>query len=395
MRSFFVIIQGFIFVGCTSLFGPKTVSNWKQLESVDSISCKNWPLKPQDIGVNDVVVANGFNQTNILAESIQRNGSKLHYYYSFKGSPRIDVGDVKPLRLGADSSLVRANQSISGDLVAVIKNKSRGRSVVEFRRIKDNIVLHTTRSLGKEVYGGKIHRTDSGYWLLAQNDRYELRFVDTKVKKSPLPVRSFRKNRFSSEPSFLPMEKPDQIAVLSLDESKGSKGSRKETFYIRSFSAKGKQLKKISLPISTAQGVESWDVTYRNGSFIIAFVEGDSVIGQATLRLVRFNWQNGSPTLDGEQKIAMTDLHLSEPFWVSTPLADHLLILKWVDEESTLAAYTWKTGAELKTQHFGIFPKGSTIVDSFVFGKDFESFAVIRNRQNLRWNFKICHLDDL
>jgi hypothetical protein len=69
--------------------------------------------------------------------------------------------------------------------------------------------------------------------------------------------------------------------------------------------------------------------------------------------------------------------------------------LKWVDEESTLGAYTWKDSENVKINHFGVFPKGTTVMDGFSFGKKFQSYVLMRERQNLRWNFKLCSIDGL
>src|SRR5690606_20573578 len=112
-----------------------------------------------------------------------------------------------------------------------------------------------------------------------------------------------------------------------------------------------------SLDIAATSQVESWNAAGHGGGYYLAVVDGDSLIGQSDLKVSFFNWNEGSAPVRWTKGTPLKDVHVTEPFFLASDRGLEAMVLKWIDEESTIARYKVAANGLGKPEYSGIFPK--------------------------------------
>jgi hypothetical protein len=118
------------------------------------------------------------------------------------------------------------------------------------------------------------------------------------------------------------------------------------------------------------------------------------MVGEAKMRLGEIVIDYEAPRLAWENVFPLEDVHVSEPIWLTAGGSNWAVILKWVDEESTLATYKVGPGNASPPRASGIFAKGSRLVDTFA-DEDDDPWVIVRSRNKDGWDFQVCELSRL
>jgi hypothetical protein len=186
----------------------------------------------------------------------------------------------------------------------------------------------------------------------------------------------------------LALPKADRSGVLAV--WRNDKGDRR--FQVRHLGRDGAAGEPVVLPVKIEDDVESWSAAAYGQGFYLAYVEGDSLVGQAVLRVAYFNWRDGQPSVQWEKEDAIKDVHAGEPVFAAAEDGLELLLLNWVDDESTIARYQVSAGKLGPPSFSGVFERGARLTEAFSDAGGDDLFALMRYREDNKWTFKVCAL---
>jgi hypothetical protein len=362
------------------------------LDDTRSISCDPWPVGENELDTENLTVLKSGKHVGFLAESKLRDGSKIFQYQAFLGDTDLALSAMKSLSFGGDSVALEGELLQQGASLAVVHNRGAPEVTLKMHGIDTNVVGSESSNLAGKVQGGAILSSENGYWLLMRRGPYQVAYVGQKPVKGIMPVQLFPKVSTNSRPTLLLDSDKNSTFLLDLDRKPKRDSQVQGAFSLTRLTTDGEASAPQILAISAPGGVETWAATTRPGGFDLAIIEGDSLIGQASLNITSMKVSSAGPRLDWNKSISLKNMHIAQPFWVSSPSRRWIMMLKWIDGESTLAAYKIGNSGVESTTHFGVFPKGTALVSAFYSGVSSELIAVIRNKVGYRWNYEICSL---
>ena len=139
-----------------------------------------------------------------------------------------------------------------------------------------------------------------------------------------------------------------------------------------------------------AELVESWASTAANKRLYLATVQGDTLAGEAVINISEFSLGSNGFRLERSHKHMLNDVHVTEPRFLDGNRGVEILLMNWIDEESTIARYLGSPAGPNKPLYSGIFPKGTRIIASF--SHEESDVLIARFRTGNQWNFQLCHL---
>ena len=386
MRPFLPLSLLLMTCACQTFGGRKTVSSWAALENAESVDCDSWPLRPKDLQINDLTFVHGRNK-GFLASGLKRDASPMHAFAAFDDSTAVDGSDLKDLDFGRGAVVVGGASAFGRTYAIVVLNLAGGKSTIELRATPSNIVAYKGNFAAVNVIEGTTVRSQGGAWVVFKSDENEFRvaFIDLR-KKDHFQAKVVPGLVFKERPQILAMAgRPGAVAVYK----EGDIGRPFKTVTLSEAATAGPP---VPLDISVAIQVESWSAVAVPGGDYLAFVDGDSLVGQADLRISHFNWTDSGVAVRWTKRAPLHDVHATRPVFIASRRGLEVLLLNWIDEESTIARYMVAGGNIGKPAFSGIFPKGSRIVDAFT-GKSLDDIYVItRHRDDTRWAFQICEI---
>lgn len=367
--------------------GPKPVSGWEVLASAESARCAAWPLREKDFGVKEVLLAEG-GAPGFVVSGIKRNTAPMHYYAPFDNDPSLDVETFHNLDLGRGAVLLGGSTAGGRELAFVARNAG-GQATLEVRTVRDNIVRFKGPLANVAVEEGYAVATARGAWLSVAGDdgSYRLAYVDLAGKMSIKAVPAATR----SEPSrVLVNAAQPKGALLVWREGKEGEQPSKEPFKAQWVTTEGEAESAVELDVPIASQVESWSATRYGGGYYLAFVDGDSLIGSSELKVTHLNWDDNAARVRWTKAVKQVDEHVTEPMFLVSGRGLEVLVLKWIDEESTIARYMVASATVGKPSFSGIFPKGSRVLAAFA--GDGDAFVLIRSRGESGWIFRVCEI---
>jgi len=400
MAKIILFFQAVILLfGCQSFGKRKVVSEWKVLENADNLTCSDWPQSPKDLNIQKIQILKG-DQVGFVSEVLQRNGSKQYYFSEYEGGVKIEPNDLEDRSFGSSSLLAGGGYFDNQLQAVVVVNGEKNKSRLEIRSMKDNVIRFSTADNLKNVQTASSYNTRSGLWMLyktPQDDTSETELtnsvyyvpIDSKSQKSSFE--SFKNSSFPPQAQMLlPNKGQDAFVVWPSDE----KDKKVFTLSMQQLQSKNSQVtptRKVDLPLRFE--LESWAAAATAEGIYVAYVDGNSLVGQAVLSVAMIRWNDGAPLLNWSKESMLTNEHVSIPIW-STAKNDQLYVMlpKWVDEESTIATYKVSSQGIEEKKVKGIFEKGIRIMDTFYDNSNDKLVAMLRQKGRLGWDFKLCEL---
>ncbi len=395
MRFFAIIISGLICTTCTTKMSQNLTSGWSVLRDTSSVKCTSWPLRDGELALDNMLMLPG-GVPGFVAEVRMRNQSRRIAHANFAGSEAIDTNAIETIPLPSGAQVLGSAQWYDKQYVAVSQMKN-GKTVLDLRQFPRNIVQFSGASFGHPIAAARLAGGNSGVWMTykvgAENRSVEetpaaLTFLKA-AGKSDLAAKMFAIN-FGDFPALLPQKGTSTMLAIWQDVGEGG-GKFKIAKFNEDGSVAGPQ--QLALPVNHA--VESWAAVVNNNYNLLAYVDGDSMVGQASIKIAKISWNETVPVVNWVRTRSLSDIHVADPVWVAGSENAYLLIPKWVDEENTVASY--KVGADDidAMAASGVFPKGTRVESGFYDIKNAKVYAVLRQRASVGWRYDLCQLKDI
>jgi len=374
-------------IGCITA-GETHKSEWQGLGDVEKVDCVPWPLGERDLGVNSVSFLDTKPQS-LISTGRLRTSATVNYLTEFEGRASLDVDDLRRVDLGRTVVVLGTAKVGASSFLAVSVRSKSGRKL-ELRSTKDNIVRWSLDGFPSDLSSGSIINVADGFWvgLKESEEKSSIWYVSATAGK--LTLRSYPELNLRVLPIILPVRDEPQAWLLSYDAVAAGQ-RRNDVFVMQKISTEGVAGNERRLEVPVDSAVESWSASAVSGRFLMAWVDGDSMVGEAKMRLGEIVIDYEAPRLAWENVFPLEDVHVSEPIWLTAGGLSWAVILKWVDEESTLATYKVGVSSASPPRASGIFPKGSRLVDAFSDDDD-DPWVIVRSRKKDGWDFQVCEL---
>lgn len=379
---------------CTTNSTAKPTSKWQALADADTTECEAWPLnKNTDIGINELRVIRG-SSINYLATGKSRAGVPTAYR-ALVGEQNL-ITQLEATSLGPDSLIIGGGIAPEDpNSLILVKTTPEQKSILQVRSLKTNVVLRESKPLPERIASGSSFFSKEGIWVLYKSGPQDLSIEDLPYRAMFIPWPSQKGEKLnpkifkSVDLPFSAIMVPSATgALLVWLETKGEQSQFKGRILEPSGSALAEN--QINLPIT--QGVESWRIGQNKNNYYLSLVDGDSLVGQASLKVAKFTWGEIVPNVDWVKTKSLLNEHVSDHHWVFRGPVLSLLMPKWLDEEVTLATYR-VGGSSVESQvNTGIFPKGTSLVDAFAHPNGKETIAILKTRAQFGWDYRLCHL---
>jgi hypothetical protein len=293
----------------------------------------------------------------------------------------------------------------------VIVRSSSSQAFVEVRTIRDNIVRATSQPLPFAIRSATLTRAGEGFWLVyertaegpdysledpAAETQYGIAYLN-RAKDGQLSLRELDTGPLESAPLVLHLPQSDVSEALvvytTTDDS-----ARKTPFRYRLIREGAEIAPERSLDLAVSDRLESWTASTSHRDLALAWVDGDTLVGQATLRAAKLSVSDAGLSVSASSELTLTDVHASEPLWMSRANGKNaLFLLQWMDDEGSIGVYTLEDNTLKGPRYVGVLPRGARVMDTlFAPGQD-EVFATIRYRDDAggMWKFDLCDLGSL
>ncbi|MEZ4742542.1 MAG: hypothetical protein R3B45_08855 [Bdellovibrionota bacterium] len=411
MRQIALYLSSICLSGCVLFPSEKRISKWSVLDQAKDISCKSIDTG-KHIGFENISVLQGYrnNTTSLpialIAHVVKRSGAKSYDYYDFDGDLSLESEKRNSLIFG------RNGMPLVGQLppkegsearIAVLRNKAKDESIIEIHNIRSNVVIASSAKIAGNFQGGNLMNTERGMWISLEGDQSKVIFIkggdllakNEKGSERLLPVQSFPNLSAANKIALLGDTEQSAAQALTLKSDIANDGKIKDLFLVTRLHEAGQQGSVYQLELPTEAGVEAWAVQSVPGGAKLAYIEGDSLIGQANLVLAKIKLGVASPIIEWQKMIPLGDAHVAQPYWVNSSNGQFLAMMKWLDEESTLSLYRVGFKQVESAKDFGVFAKGTAAIDLFSYGSDNEVYSVMRRKDGHKWDFSVCLLGEI
>lgn len=392
MRCELFILVGLALLGCETPDEPiKRKSEWIELDSAEKVRCRNWPQRKSDLALAAISTHQG-RATEVLVASVKlRSGAIGHYSVPFSGEVNLDPDDFKPFELPRGAVVIGTYQSGAEQLLVVVIHSPVRRPVLRVYNLASGDQIYESADLTTSVSSGTLHQRagNKGVWIALKHteQRFSVYWLEPSRKQLVGPY------GFRHHPHVLTgfTGVGDSAVVVTLDSSAAAKSQNISAKSITlSATEKSAREQTISLPI--ASEVESVAAYALQDSYLVAYVDGDSMIGESSMKIAKIDLKTGK--ILSHDMVTIQDAHVSEPVFLPVEPV-RLGVLKWVDGESTFATYkVGVVGSNIKLQEpkvSGVFAAGSRIMDVFSSMKQ-KRFVTVRTREGDAWTYRLCGL---
>jgi hypothetical protein len=366
---------------CQSLQPAKTKSQWYQLQQTTSSDCMQWPLRDGDLRIDEVIAVKGY-KPGFLVSGLRRNNSPFAYFSEYKsGKPAPD--EFRQFQINPGQRLIGAH-SDNGQLVIASAINTENGSKVILQNLANKETLAEKHMPNLEILDGKLVSSRNGFWLLLESSDHRTSAMFAGLGKGPPSLQSLDGASWVNQPTLVPSgAEPTALVIWQDDASQ----PRIHTQVVRE---SGTALPSVILPLET-NDLEGWAATARNQRLYVALVEGDTMVGEAQLKITTFRFANSGFIAEKSTKFAINDVHTSAPLFLDGSEGLELVLLNWIDEESTIARYLVTSPQGSKPRFSGVFPKGLRIMGQLAAAGEGD-FVVTRHRSGLQWIFQQCRI---
>ncbi len=372
-------------------FNSKVESEWATLQSASNVSCKPWKRNDDVLSVKSIDIFNGKPQ-GFLTSVALRNGQSALEYADFKQS--LSVSPMVRRNFGTRTGLVSGFGDSQAIYAVVSKNLKEG-SKLEIRTMPDNVVRYTAIGLPVNIRSLEVYPAKNGAWLsfraghpdtAVEELGYQFAYLPTKLNQQDIRLTAVPSQPIDTFQAQI-ISNPNHLNALVVWKPKGQSHRH---FNIAEISPGKKPVfEPKEVDVSAEHEIESWTAGAAKEGLTLSYVDGDSLIGQANLKVVKLSWDQQYATTEWLKSKSLLNEHVSDPVWVSGSNKGFILIPKWVDNESTIALYHVGNQGFENAEAVGVFPRGLRVVDAFW---DDDIYALIRFRENQEWQFQLCQI---
>ena len=383
MKQYLLFILVTCTMSCQTPGSKKSGSNWYPLSQSEQVNCSLWPLRDGELQIDEINVVKG-SMGGFLVSGLKRNGGRFHYYAPLNSdSPAIE--DFATLSLGGAATVLGGTHYGAGIYALVARNDENNVSI-ELRTVPGNILSFSKYTGIKSIVDGEATLARNGIWLSykTEDNLYHLIFFNTREAKK-ITAHPVTNLTLPNPPTVIPSG-AESTALIVWHEDEGDR-----PFKTQVIREDGTSDTAADLDGRFSQ-VESWSARAQNRHLYLATIEGDTMIGKADLRVTEFNLTQSGFKHEPSDSYALTDIHTTEPAFFQGRNGLEVLLLNWIDEESTIARYHLNSTRPSKPSYSGIFQKGTRIIGTLQAPVNDAEYLVTRHREGTRWAFQLCRL---
>lgn|GEM_PF-6542428 len=367
--------------GCQSLQTTKTKSNWYQLQQVSKSDCFSWPLREGDLRIDHVIPVKG-SKSGLLVSGLRRNSSPFAYFAPFQ-TDKPEPEDFESFQLTQGEQLIGAHSG-QGQLIiaSAINGDSGSKLVLQSLTAKRVLLEHNFSS--QEILDGELISSRNGFWLLLKTSNHRSNAVFVALNNGRYTVHPISSQSWPNHPTLIPSGAEATALVVWLDDDSPPK------IHTQALRESGSVMPE-SILRNGIRDLEVYAATARDQRLYIGLVEGDTMVGEAHLRVNVFRLADTGFTLEKSVKFALNDVHTSAPLFLDASGGLELVLLNWIDEESTIARYQIGSLLGSKPRFSGVFSTGMRIMGHLASPTEGD-FVVTRHRSGPQWTFQQCRI---
>jgi len=375
-----VMVNTFLF-GCT--FGKsRTKSEWVVLDQAKSLACSVWPKREKDLNISEITFQPS--TESFLVKGTNRNTSRFSYDVKFD-----DDEDVAAI--GQENFEIGRNAQVAGLVKLGTKNQfivfedRQEKTHIEFRDRAKNVVEFSFPMSERLLSPMGVYASNFGVWISYKNAEHMVRFIfiDHRMGRNAKPM--IAAASFSELPRVNMSENDGSIILTTISDHNKTK------LEVLVLDVTGKTAGVLPVATKVRHQIESYSTYFRDGNLFISFVDGDSLVGESSLKIIKTQLLEGTLSMLWERETSLRNVHVNEPVFVYSKKGLELLVLKWVDEESTIARYMVTVDGVSRPKYSGVFKRGSRIMEAFSSGTG-RAFATTRSKGSEDWEFLVCRL---
>lgn len=391
-----IFVVSLVSASCTHWGGEKLKSDWSALEQAEKLSCRDIPLKNEDLRVEKVHVLADLGPS-LLVEVLSRRGVKVFYHLPFRS-----LGDLKEeslVALPVSQESVFLGAGISGSKpVYLLKVGNLGKANLQVRDLQNNAVINQYPLEAK-------HNWDLGPWTFSKgvlralvreikdeealDDQPYLQLeVDTNSKTNSI-IRAESTRRIIGQASLF-VDSLSKTQILWLDRGTSEAVKAEASFEILPWKASPKT---DSFAIDEKGRIESWAFVEAYDHSVLASVKGDSLLWEnASISVQRLS--KVTPYIkETQSSLPLSGVHVAQPLLAQGPRGTHLMLPQWLDHELTVAVYSVADKDVVKSGYAGIFKEGTSFHRAF-FHEVSESFYLLsKGPGSTVGRFSLCQID--
>ena len=361
MSLIFLILLGTISSSCRHTNQTVIKSSWPPLKSVQSVSCKDWPLRRSELEVKSIQAGNNNSSDGFVVKVKTRSGQLEHQFREIDGTS-VESDEVFKLNWGLQAEYIGEYKKDNRSYFVIQRNSSRG-PAIEIRNPIDNVIAHKTKALPRNFQAESILSSEKGLWLTYKVIKSEESIDDTTTQLMELEVSDrelvkgveYKGLQFSPETKVVALDKSN-LFVMWRDSSLGGGRDRFLYQFVKSPNVKSPV---FTMSSDFKEKVESWTVSLHRDGILAVFVSGDTLLWENANLEYKFFDNVGEQVWSKSESIE--NEHVGDPMLVSYDTHSYLLMPKWLDGESTLSVTKVGNGETQELGNFGVFKEGTFI----------------------------------
>jgi hypothetical protein len=387
-----LIALSLIVGGCTT---TSIKSKWMDLRSAASVDCKEWPVNTAVIEISDINVL-GSEPYGFFSQQKLRTGAPAVFWHGFS-DPDLFKSDHVERRDYGRGSKVLGVFSLARQPHVVLSQRHKDKSFLEIRRITgDYKQVFKSQLFDFEILDGEVLKTEQTVWVALNPDSSKRHIYGASFKDGKWEGTLSKKANLRSgdDVKFVSLGS-DRLGVVAFSQkSTGKDGKLGFEFQLVLPGGDVNDLGVVSIDVKNQ--LETWAVVGRDQNLQMAFVDGDSLVGQGFLNVAAINIASGVPVVQKQIRRPYPDIHLGEPVWLQRIAQDEVLLPKWLDGEATVERLQVEgslSSIELASKgNYSVLPKGSFVTKAFHHETANDSYFVNRIRNGDKWQYTLCEM---
>lgn len=381
--NFILIYLLLVTAGCVHTPDTEYKSKWVKLDQSRKIKCVDWPLDKKDVRIEDIWHASG-KDPGFLVSIVQRSGNLKFYWYPFSDSSRNWLESRKSFPIPEEAVIAGLVQIDNRSRPIYFINKS-DKTYLEYLPYPGSETKNLGEFSSDSISGASSVQDRGNLWIYAQHDNDEkhstsLSHLD--VKADPI-IKKINQTDFGEIPLLIPTKSSESLYVLKSDLS---------TIMVSSVSKSKIVGTETAFSLAADQGIENWSAALMSPFLYIAYVDGDSLIGDAKLHILKYKEKYNKFKEINKFDYKIEDTHISKLHLFKNKNKIALLMMQWVDQESTIARFFISEHKVSGPEYLGVFPKGSQISLVFSDEKTEDLFVIVRHKKADFLEYKMCRL---
>ncbi|MES2744878.1 MAG: hypothetical protein V4655_05600 [Bdellovibrionota bacterium] len=378
--------------GCATFSRPDVKSGWDALQDAKSLDCRELPLMPEDLKIDRVRVLSSTGPSLFLEVS-SRKGVRNFYHLAFRKMSNLEPSSLVKLPIAQDAQFLGAG--ISGKkAVFVVHTLVKDKPVIQVRDMTNNALLSEIPT--------KIKAFDLGDWVFKGDKLHALIRVDKDDEATDdQPYVELTVPLEGTKGLTAVTSKVIGNGAQTFDDAGGNRwtitldrglsASKKDPRF--KISAWNSPAKSSAIEVDEKGPVESWKAFESPRGLSLAFIKGDSLLGESSSLQALSLSQTEPFSKQSGAEVVLSRVHVAQPILAGSPAETILFLPQWLDHEITVGAYRFG-GAELLSLGFvGIFKEGTAFEEAFYHEPSQSYYLLSRSYNSSLAKYNLCEVD--